>query len=386
MEKNKLRNTNLLLQWVIFLAINIWFVCKYFPRVGLSPVLSSLIYIAVTTSLAWVYIRKIQPHISARFARNSVICLLVFFAAIIALALIYIPPLSIQVDRWSATTYFINALFSGEYPYGVHTHVSETNFPSPFPLWHYINIPFWALGDVGWQLIFFLLVFIAAVYYYSRSWQTTLTILLLMAISPAYWWEIATRSDGLSNALLVISLILFMEHYPIRMNNRWWQIALIAGCVASTRLSAIIPMALYLFRPWLEIDWKRKIGFILIAASVVILAFLPYILWDTDTWIFFQRNPFMSQTSPGNRWLLLTMVVIAIIIAAQKQSFKRFLATTSAFMFFFMLVSQLGYAHTTGIWSLLSSPCFDVSYFTLALPYCLLSLTEENDFVERHSF
>jgi hypothetical protein len=147
-----------------------------------------------------------------------------------------------------------------------------------------------------------------------------------------------------------------------------------AGCLASTRLSAVIPVALYLFRPWLDASWKAKIGFIGIALGIIAAAFAPYVFWDTDCWIFFQRNPFMSQTTPGSVWILGVMVLVAIGVAYKKTSFWYYLCTTSVFMFAFMLFTQLGVIYKSPEPVTLFDICCDISYFTLALPYAAVAL------------
>ena len=374
MEKNKLHNLNLAVQWGLFLSVNSLFVCKYIPRIGFSPIICTIIYIVLFSCAFICYRRWIRPHITEHIARNISIILLVGIILTIGTAIFLISPLTLRVDRWSATSYFLDALFNGSYPYGVHTHASEFNFPSPFPLWHYLNIPFWLIGDVGWIQAFFIILFSCAVYLYFRSWRMLLSVLLLVCISPAYWWEIATRSDGLSNALLVCSCILYLQKKQIRMTDKWWLLAIFSGCIAATRLSAVIPLALYLFRPWIDTGWKQKIGFLILTISITFAFFAPYVFWDTHTWIFFHRNPFMSQTSPGNKWLLLLMVCIAILTAYKKQTFYYYISTTSVYMFAFMLVSHIGilWAFNFEI-NLFSIQC-DISYFTLSLPYILLAL------------
>lgn len=374
MAKSKNSTLNNILQWALFLGINILFVCKYAPRVDFNSIGSACLFGLVTTGLFFLYRRFLHNRLTERLACIASCILLAGIVVIIGLAIFFIEPLSIQVDRWSASTYFLDALFQGIYPYGVHTHISETNFISPFPLWMYINLPFWFIGDVGWLQAFCLLLFAGAIYYYFRSWRAVLGILLLLCLSPAYWWEIATRSDGLSNALVVCSVILFMERYPLLMKDKWWVLALIAGSVASTRLSAVVPLALYLFKPWIETDWKRKIGFIAIALLVVFGIFAPYIFWDTDTWIFLQYNPFITQTLQGSKILLLGMVCIAILIAYKKKTFYYYVSTTSVFLFVFMLASLLGVFWMRHIPISFSNGLWDISYFTLALPYVALAL------------
>ena len=374
MDKKLTDRIGTLVQWAVILATNLFFVCKYIPRVGINPTIAAMVYGVAFCGGVWLYKQFVEKHISERFSQVSSILLTIGLLAAIAGSIILIDPYTIRVDRWSATTFFLDALRDGIYPYGVHTHVSETNFPSPFPLWQYLNIPFWLIGDVGWIQAFFLPVFLICVYVYFRSWHAVMNALLLLYLSPAYWWEIATRSDSLSNAFLVCSLVLLLETHTIKMDKHWWLMAIIAGCLASTRLSAIIPIALYLFKPWLEADWKIKIGFVAIAATILFCAFAPYIFWDTESWIFFRRNPFMSQTSPGNPWILGIMILIAIGIAYKKQTFYYYAYTTSVFMFAFMLFTQLGVIYRSAEPVTLFDICCDISYFTLALPYAIIAL------------
>ena len=181
----------------------------------------------------------------------------------------------------------------------------------------------------------------------------------------------------MSNALLVCCLILLLERYAIRMDKHWWLLAIFAGCLASTRLSAVIPVALYLFRPWIDANWKIKTGFVAIAATIIFGFFAPYIFWDTESWVFFERNPFMSQTSPGDPWILGFLVLLAIGIAYKKQTFYYYVSTTSAFVFAFMLISQLGRMWSQEVPSTIFDPCCDISYMTLALPFVIITLVDK---------
>lgn len=372
MEKRFDKLTKITLQWCLFITINLFFIAKYVPRAGLNPWICCIGYTIVSTMLFYSYC-KVAHHIKEKIAKIGVYvgvgCLIICILA----TLYFIDPYTINVDRWSATTFFLDGLFHGKYPYGIHTHVSEGNYPSPFPFWHYLHIPFWLLGDVGFELIFFLLLSIYALQCYTKSYKATLSFLLLLLLSPSYWWEIVTRSDGLSNALLIISVILLVEHYHITINDHFWLVAVIVGCLAATRLSAWIPLALYLFYPYIKSNWKIWVGLPLVVFGILFLFFTPYIFWDTTTWVFFSRNPFMSQTSPGNIWILFCMVLIAIIIATRKKSIYDYMQTTGLFLFAFMLTTDLGVLYHSPTATILDNVC-DISYFTLSLPYCICSL------------
>ena len=142
-----------IIQLMIFLFINGIFVFKYSQRTCFNPYLCTIAYLFFLTIIVST-IRRIS-HINYKYAT---IILLLCICILITIILIKVSPLSINVDRWSATTYFLDALFSGIYPYGVVTHVG--NYSSPFPLWHYLNIPFWILKDVGIGLFAFLFLLV----------------------------------------------------------------------------------------------------------------------------------------------------------------------------------------------------------------------------------
>ena len=366
----KMLQTDCMEQWLILWAVNVLFIWKYMSRTSYSPLIGIVFFSCLFFILSIVY-----PRLK-NYASSLLICSLIATIALIVLLLYKIEPLSVNVDRWSATTYFLDGLFSGIYPYGIHTHVCETNFPSPFPLWHYVNIPFWLMGDVGIGLIVFLLLFVGSVNWFTKSHTQTLLVLLLLMISPAYWWEVTVRSDGLSNAILVFCIILLMEKNNWSFDKHWIITAIICGMLASTRLSAIIPVAIYLARSFFLNSITRQIKIILLIALVVFFFFMPYIFWDTENWVFFSRNPFMSQSSTGNGWILLLMAVIAIILALRYRNFQQYTRYTSCFLFLFFCISLL-YNHLVYHSDIpfFEDADFDVSYFTLLFPYCLLTIT-----------
>lgn len=159
----------------IFLFTNFLFIFKYLSRYSASsPLLSGLVYIVFVLGLFFLFTRLRNRFSEQTFKVFSWIMIAGAFFAI-GLALWKIDPLSVRVDRWSATSYFLDALFDGRYPYGVHTHVPPTthSYPSPFPFWQYVNIPFWLMGDVGYGLFFFLLLPFLTIKWFTNSYKST---------------------------------------------------------------------------------------------------------------------------------------------------------------------------------------------------------------------
>ncbi|NCB69337.1 MAG: hypothetical protein EOM47_10885 [Bacteroidia bacterium] len=367
-------------QWqlILYLFVNILFIFKYLTRTEISVPLITVLYISGILGFVYLYF-KWSPKVSEKLFKYSSFVLLSITLILIAVGLLYIDPYTVRVDRWSAVSFFLEGLFNGEYPYGIHTHVSETNFPSPFPLWHVINIPFYLLGDVGIGLIFFLIITFVTVKIYFNSYRKAFFFLILLILSPAYWWEVAVRSDSLSNGFLVLTFILWYTKKGYSVDKNFWLTIILCGIIASTRLSAVLPVALFLFAQYIQTNWLKKILFPLSILAFVLAVFMPFVLWTIDgTYVFFTRNPFMSQTSVGNPVFLIIMIVAGIIFALKWKNTDEYFEYAASFMFIFMAGSQLSLIMTRGIsGSFFTDSTYDLSYFTLYLPYTLMALASK---------
>ena len=364
----------------LYLTLNSLFILKYIVRAGINPYIPTIIYIVFIIFFLFIYKAIIEKH-SERTLKWFYIGLIVISILCIISLLVYINPYDIRVDRWSGLAFFWDSFFQGKYPYGAHTHMSANNFPSPFPFWLFINLPFYILGDVGIGLIVFLLILSVTLKYYFTSYRKSLLFILLLIFSPAYWWEVSVRSDSLSNALLVFMIILWYEKQSRNLLNSFWLSVLICGCITATRLTAIIPIAIYFFHSYIKIPIGRKIIFPIIILGTLILFFSPFIFWDTHTWIFFTRNPLMSQTNGTTDiytiLLLLFMILMGVIISIKWNNFSQFYFVTSIFIFILILSSLLIRIARTGPGNLFSDGISDISYLTLSLPYCIGYLTLE---------
>lgn len=373
-------NKSIVIQLVVYLFVNALFIIKYAARGGFNPTIILVSYSLFMLSLILIYSQYSHKIAEKTLKIGYWVLLGIICAAIIAF-LILIDRYSVRVDRWSAVTFFLDYLFQGLYPYLAHTHVSADNFASPFPVWHAFNIPFYLLGDVGIGLIFFVILIAFTVQYFFDSYKKSFLFLLLLACSPAYWWEVAVRSDSLSNAFLVFAFILWFRKRKFTPSTKFWFSMVVCGLISSTRLSAILPLAIFLFEPYMKLSWKRKIIFPVGILGILLVSFLPFIFWDTTTWIFFSRNPFMSQSSVGSPIQLLIMIVFGVFMALRWKNTQQFFSTTSIFLFIFIFTAQLNLVITQGInGSFFEDSLYDISYFTLLLPYCLIFIADYHFF------
>lgn len=363
-------NKSILIQIFLYLFVNVLFVLKYTQRTSIQPLIPPVLYVLFIIGLCLCFLTlSNKKNKLFKYITFTAISLTVIFITFI---LIKIDPLSVRVDRWSAVTYFLDSLLKGEYPYAASTHVSSTNYPSPFPIWYLVNFPFYILGDTGIGLIFFFLLIVFIFHKFSKSYKITFLFLLFLILSPAYWWEVSVRSDSLSNAFLVFGIIIFYEWKKLSIDKNFLLTIIICGLTASTRLSAIVPLALYFFPSFLKINTKMKVVFIVSTISLFVLTFLPFVLWDMNNWIFFKRNPFMSQTGVGNPVSLVIVIILGIYISFKWRNLNQFFYVTAIFIFIFIMISQLSLIIVNGVnESVFTDSLYDISYLNLFLPYCI---------------
>ena len=374
---------NYLVQFFVFFFINGICIYRYIPRIGVNPVIASAVYIVFILCLFFTY-KKIINKLSDTIIKVLFYTIVSVVIASIAFILIKVDPYSVNVDRWSAVSFFLDHLFQGQYPYSVSTHMSETNFPSPFPVWHLIYLPFYLAGDVGIGLIFFLVFFLYLFQLRFQSYKKSLLFIILLICSPTYWWEVFVRSDTLNNIFLVGGLILWFSHKKYSLENKFWLTVILCGLITSTRLLAILPLALFFFKPYTELSLKKKIIFPLGVLFVAFITFCPFIFWDTENWIFFSRNPLITQGLMGNIYILTVLVILGIFLSLQWKDIIQFNAVTSLFLLVFFLSFNTYLVITSDTYfSLQETRIYDISYFYLSMPFCLIAIIDklklEND-------
>lgn len=370
--ENKILTTSLLV--IVFLAVNLLFTFKYSSRTSLNPYFISALYAGIVLTVFSI-ISKIHNKFSEKTYKWLIILLVTVMTVMISVVLIKVDRYTINVDRWSALTYFWDGVFRGEYPYGIHTHVWEGNFPSPFPFWHLLALPFYLMGDVGIQIIFFLVALAFVLRYYFQSYNYSFLFILILAISPGYWWEVLARSDSLSNAFFVFFIILWYMKSGRKLNNNLIISMLIVSTIIATRFTAWIPIALFFFPSFLTLTGKQKIFFLSGVLVIAFLFFAPFIFWDTETWVFFRRNPFMSQTGNGNIFVLVIFAMLGTLVSLKWKTNQQFFIITALFFFTFILATQIATMIPRGGITLKENSVFDLSYFNLALPYCIIALS-----------
>ena len=361
---------------LLYILINTLFVEKYVSRVTSLHWIFAIAYIVGVVGFLWV-IRHYSPKCKHPF--KWFLALLIIFSCIAGILQLSIDPLTLNVDRWSAIHNFLSGMFCGHYPYGQQTHLG--GYGSPFPVWQILHIPFYALGNVGMSIIIVTILFLWTLYrLYSP--KVALVAGILLCISPAFWYEIAVRSDLITNIMLSALIAEWLVHKNVKLINNVVGIAILVGLTLSTRLIAVIPLCVLYGYEFLQLSWKKQSLFLLIILSTFTLTMLPFALWQGSTLLFFEYNPFVLQTRQGSFLVLLIFACGAIGVTIWMHGRMNYRTIITGLLLTSLVVmSFVGKMWKENLWTELFSPTFDITYLSVALPfyivYLSLSLTKK---------
>lgn len=361
---------------LLYILINTLFVEKYVSRVTSLHWIFAIAYIVGVVGFLWV-IRHYSPKCKHPF--KWFLALLIIFSCIAGILQLSIDPLTLNVDRWSAIHNFLSGMFCGHYPYGQQTHLG--GYGSPFPVWQILHIPFYALGNVGMSIIIVTILFLWTLYrLYSP--KVALVAGILLCISPAFWYEIAVRSDLITNIMLSALIAEWLVHKNVKLINNVIGLAILVGLTLSTRLIAVIPLCVLYGYEFLQLSWKKQSLFLLIILSTFTLTMLPFALWQGSTLLFFEYNPFVLQTRQGSFLVLLIFACGAIGVTIWMHGRMNYRTIITGLLLTSLVVmSFVEKMWKENLWTELFSPTFDITYLSVALPfyivYLSLSLTKK---------
>lgn len=359
----------------ILVIINMLFVIKYCPKYSFF---ASAIYGVVIFSFYCYYKYFLQQKQQNRYNYT----LLLLITCISISLLLIIDPYSVTVDRWSALYNWSHTLFQGKYPYNTltHTNVAE-NYPSPFPVWQVLHIPFYFLGEMGLGHLITLSMVCYVLFMYREKFDLTLFLFLIL-LSPCYWWEITVRSDLMNNMFIcILSITIF--HFSFRDTTHILPLGIIIGLLLCTRLFTGIPLAIYFIPYFFRITSIEKLRLIIGCLLGFICPFIPLIIWDFDMLFFFEYSPLILQTKQGNIYTLVAGLIFISIFSFSWKNYTEYLVYISIILFSFILLSFIKFIYLDGFIETLTNDLFDISYFNITIPFVVLGLclakTDKNE-------
>jgi hypothetical protein len=283
--------------------------------------------------------------------------------------------LSFNVDRASGLYNWCDYLQQGIHPYRSLTHMGH--HLSVFPVWAVLHFPFYCLGDVGYSQLFFLvLLFITLLFCFK---QGHLSYISLMAMSPAFWYHCAMRSDLLSNLLITLIFILLLFRYQSYWLKHKSMTALITGTLMCTRIFVVIPLFLFFFRHWLDFSWRNRISFLLLCMAGFTVPFVPFMVMDYEPLMASWR--LQTTHGSGNVWAALACLVLTAQAALKLKSERQLFFWSGFILFAVTFLVSLETIMSTGFDLFLSEDLYDISYYSACFPFLsyFLSMDDRED-------
>jgi hypothetical protein len=368
--------------WTHLIAIGFigcLFAGKYLPRHSIGAVPAALMYIAVyavqvlfVSQLASLAGAKFRDPVPGSFRNPKWILAAVVALWIAAMLPLYlrIDPAGLNVDRWSALENFWRAAVRGDYPYQMKSHLDHNI--SGFPGLFLLAAPFHFLGDVGLMQFAGLAAFAALAWTAFRDLGKAGLLLGLLLFLPSFLYEVACRSDLFSN-MVAVAWALYLGSKPAwTKGGRLLLWGAAWGLLLSTRGVVLIPLILLTAHHFRARGFKATLGFGTVVTAVLLLTFVPFYLWNPR--LFWEHNPFYVQSGYIPGWLLALVMLGCAIAGLMDKDGRRLFTMTGAAMFATLLFCLGLKAAEAGLGFAIANSVFDITYFSLSLPFLLISL------------
>ena len=354
--------------WAIYFFVNVIFCVKYNPFEIIHPLYLLVLYPLIVFGIyqATVFIRIQQKNYFFLIAAFAILLLSLFLWH-------YIDRWSVEVDRWSALAFWSENLKNGHYPYGTPSHLG--GYASPFPVWQLFHFPFYLLGDTAYGQLFCLLIFFVSLF----RWRTRINIggiILLLALSPGFWWEIAVRSDLLCNMLLLFVFLTAQFYHSAYWEKHKILAAAIIGLFLCTKMLVVVPLFLFFLPQFLKYTTKEKIGFLLVIITCFSVPFLPFLFGEQSILNHPEYNPFYLQSRQGNTLLVIAGGVLLLSAAFAWSRMRDMYFLAGLFLFTLVLAIGIRIGLKNGWNSVIFEDEFDKSYFNVCLPFFLFFIHE----------
>lgn len=364
-DKNKLQR---ILSWSIYLFINLIFCIKYNPVADIK-----VLYMLITYPLLILGVNKLTQYKNIQ-QRNGFFILVASCMLLLAFLLMhYIDKYSIDVDRWSALTFWSENLKNGIFPYGTPTHMG--GYASPYPVWQLFHFPFYLLGDTGYGQLFCLLVFFVFLYL-NRKRMNSRAFLLLLALSPGFWWEMSVRSDLLCNMLLVYIFLSSMFYYGFWEKHRYLS-ALIVGLFLCTKMLVVIPLFIFMFPKFIQLDIKERGKVVLLVLAGLLIPFLPFLFGEHGILNHPEYNPILQQTRQGNIWVVIFLLIMIVFASLKWKTMRDCFFFSGLFLFLLILFVGIEITLYNDINYTIFGDEFDISYFNVSIPFFLFCINSK---------
>lgn len=350
----------------ILILLNFIFAFKYLSRNFEHSLFLSIGYISILIIL-FILFQKIDLKL---FKSIWFYYSLVFLYSIGHIVIFhFIKVETLNVDRWSVISSFWEQTFNGLYPYNAQSHMG--NYPAPLPFYFLLALPFNLVSEIGY-LSLLGIILLSVFLRNNLSAKNSIGAIIILFLSVSVFWEISVRSTILVNSVLFIIYLFWLESVNFDNKKQFWASAVIGGLLLSTRTIFALPLVIYVIYllKSSEVTLKTLIGWSLVVVGVLILTFLPFLVFYFPEFLI--RNPFNVQTDhlfPFN----ISLIFLALSVISGFISFSRrqVLYYTSG-IFVLVLITYFSlFIYRFGFEEAYFQSSIDLSYMLFAFPFLL---------------
>ncbi|MHB1687634.1 MAG: hypothetical protein ACYCVH_09695 [Ignavibacteriaceae bacterium] len=277
-----------------------------------------------------------------------------------------------RVGRLPAIEDWIKRFFSGSFPY------NSPFTPSGFPFLFFLSTPFYFLKNTGYLEVLGLALFLMSVIYYSKTLKEKLFRIIILLMSPVFYYGFVVRDELFFNMMLPIILIFLAEKFLNRDvdNFKFDLFGILFGLTLSTRSVVAVIYAVY-FIYFFKLNIPKGILFSFLVLLVFWLILLPFFLWDQHSFI--QNGPFAIQSYLSHIpiWNVFVFLVIAIYLGWIASNLQEVFFASGIMLFMPVFVSMIYKISAVGFYQAVVNDVFDLSYFIFCIPFLLLSIQEQ---------
>jgi len=360
----------------IYFGINSLFIYKYGLRQDYIPVF--LLLLAFPALILTIYYSIFKSKLKPSQIKIIYIAIASIFFIFTLFLNFIVDGNSLNVDRWSAMEISITSIFKNIYPYSAVDHLGGRS--SNLPGLIVIGIPFYLMGNIGLLQSFSFLLFAYTIYKTINNAKAKLFGLLLLVLSVSFWWEIYVKSDLISNFIILVSfVILWYYKYKNETITKPWLIGSLSSLLFFTRLVAIIPLTLLLFKAFLKTNYKKKLIFITSSIIAITLLLLLVLKDCPDYEVFKENNPFSLQNRQLPFVLSLIFIIIPFYYAHKVTSLSNLIKFSVTFLFIPVITSFVLSLINYGLYDIIHNSAFDISYFNIVMPFLIFYIIVKFD-------
>ena len=361
----------------LFLLVNLLFLYKYGARQEFIPLTVLLLGYSV---VAVLFLQRNVFKMSFSQTLDLKRYYLVFCVsiAVVLFAVVFVTDgNSLNVDRWSAMDVAIRALIHGDYPYTAVDHMEGRT--SNFPGLLLIGLPFYAMGNVGYLAIFTFILLVYTLYKNLRI-ENAFHYMLLLLISPAYWWEVFVISDLMNNMILVLCFVLLIRNRAMPIFDKPVLLGWTTAFLVLTRGIVAIPLVLLVFKDFCLTTAKNKMRYVMsFSLTFVVLCLLT--IWNCpDVETLKHYNPLALQTHYLPKYIHIISIVLPFIFSFAIKNFQRdYFISASLLIGFPTLAAFVFNVLSFNFNEMIYDNLFDISYVSIVIPFLLIEIVKQKN-------